>query len=64
LEDVDRLSERVGFKLPLGATHVIGAGRRVVEELGEEGLVEVAKIHFATSQKILGTSENSDGGRP
>jgi ribonuclease HIII len=64
LDEVDRLSERIGFKLPLGATHVIGAGRRVVEELGEEGLAEVAKISFATTQKVLGTSENGDGGRP
>ena len=23
-----------------------------------------AKVHFATTQKVLGTSENSDGGRP
>ena len=55
LDEVARLSERVGFKLPLGATHVIGAGRRVVEELGEDGLAEVAKVSFATTQKVLGT---------
>ena len=55
LDEVDRLSGRVGFKLPLGATHVIGAGRRVVEELGEDGLAEVAKVSFATTQKVLGT---------
>lgn len=60
LEEVDRLSGKVGFKLPLGATHVVGAGRRVVEELGEEGLAEVAKVHFATTQKVLG--RDKDGG--
>ena len=54
LEEVDLLSDKVGFKLPLGATHVVGAGRRVVEELGEEGLAKVAKVHFATTQKVLG----------
>ena len=64
LDEVDLLSERVGFRLPLGATHVIGAGRRVVEELGREGLAEVAKTSFATTQKVLGTSDNGDGGRP
>ena len=63
LEEMDRLSERVGFRLPLGATHVLGAGRRVVQELGQEGLAEVAKWSFATTLQILGTSENSDGGR-
>ncbi len=65
LNEVDRLSGRVGFKLPLGATHVVGAARRVAEELGEEGLAEVAKIHFATTRKVLGTleNENGDGGK-
>ena len=62
LEEVDRLSERVGFRLPLGATHVLGAAWRVVEKFGEEGLAEVAKVHFVTSRKVLGTLENSDGG--
>ena len=62
LEEMDRLSERIGFRMPLGATHVEDAGRRVVEELGEEGLAEVAKIHFATTRRVLGMPETSDGG--
>jgi len=62
LEEMERLSERVGFGLPLGATHVLEAGRRVVGELGEEGLAEVAKIHFATTLRVLGTK--SEGGDP
>jgi ribonuclease HIII len=61
LEEIEHLSERVGFRLPLGATHVVGAGRRVVEELGEVGLSEVAKIHFATTRRVL---EQHDGGKP
>jgi ribonuclease HIII len=64
LEEIDRLSERVGFGLPLGATHVVEAGRRVVGELGEDGLAEVAKIHFATTRRVLKTAEQSDGGDP
>ncbi|CAA9395599.1 MAG: Ribonuclease HIII [uncultured Rubrobacteraceae bacterium] len=58
LEEVDRLSETVGFRLPLGATHVIDAGRRVVRELGEDGLAKVAKVHFATTKRVIG----EDGG--
>jgi ribonuclease HIII len=61
LEELERLSERVGFKLPLGATHVVDAGRRVVGELGEVGLAEVAKIHFATTRRVR---EQYDGGNP
>jgi ribonuclease HIII len=61
LEEIERLSEQVGFRLPLGATHVVDAGRRVVEELGEHGLAGVAKVHFATTRRVL---ELHDGGRP
>ena len=61
LEEMDRLSERVGFRLPLGATHVVEAGRRVVQERGEEGLAEVAKIHFATSRRVLEAAQTGDG---
>jgi ribonuclease HIII len=61
LREIEDLSERVGFRLPLGATHVVDAGRRVVEELGEEGLAEVAKTHFATTRRVL---EQRDGGNP
>jgi ribonuclease HIII len=64
LEEIERLSERVGFGLPLGSTHVEEAGRWVVGELGEEGLAEVAKIHFATTRRVLATAEQSDGGNP
>jgi ribonuclease HIII len=62
LEEMEKLSERVGFELPRGSTHVLEAARRVVEERGEEGLAEVAKIHFATTQQVLGNTKNSDGG--
>jgi ribonuclease HIII len=61
LEEINRLSERVGFRLPLGATHVVEAGRRVGQELGEEGLADVAKIHFATTRRVLEAAQNSDG---
>ena len=54
LEEMDRLSEAVGFELPRGATHVVGVGKRIVRERGEEALKEVAKIHFATTEKVLG----------
>ena len=64
LEEIDRLSERVGFGLPLGATHVVEAGRRVVGDLGEDGLAEVAKIHFATTRRVLVTAEQSYGVDP
>jgi ribonuclease HIII len=61
LEEIEHLSERVGFRLPLGATHVVDAGRRVVEELGEGGLAGVAKTHFATTRRVL---EQHNGGKP
>ena len=54
LEEMDRLSERVGFPLPRGSTEVIEAGRRVVREAGEEGLDAVAKTSFGITAQILG----------
>jgi ribonuclease HIII len=61
LQEIERLSKRVGFRLPLGATHVVDAGRWVVDELGEDCLAEVAKTHFATTRRVL---EQRDGGNP
>ena len=54
LEELESLSGRVGFRLPKGATHVIGAGRRVFEERGRAGLEEVAKVSFRTTDRIAG----------
>lgn len=62
LEGIEHLSEHLGFRLPLGATHVEDAGRRVVAETGEDGLADVAKISFSTTKRVLGASRRSDGG--
>jgi ribonuclease HIII len=59
LEEMEALSEEVGLELPRGATHVLGAARRVVEERGEEGLAEVAKVHFGTTARVLETPEKA-----
>jgi len=56
LEGIEHLSEQVGFRLPLGATHVEDAGRRVVAEMGEDGLADVAKVSFSTTKRVLGES--------
>ena len=53
LEEMEALSGEVGFELPRGATHVLGAARRVVEERGLEGLAGVAKVHFGTTARML-----------
>ncbi len=53
LGEMDALSREVGFELPRGATHVLGAARRMVEERGLEGLSEVAKVHFGTTGRVL-----------
>jgi ribonuclease HIII len=58
LDEMDRLSESVGFRLPLGATHVLDAGRRVVRERGRSELDRVAKTHFATAKRVIGRHDN------
>lgn len=62
LEEMDRLSELVGFELPRGSTHVLEAARRVYEERGMEGLREVAKVHFATTERVVSTAQRSGEG--
>ena len=52
LLEVERLSEEAGIILPLGATHVVGSGRRVYGERGMEGLRDVAKVSFRTTEKV------------
>lgn len=52
LEEMERLSERAGFELPRGSTHVLDAARRVYLERGMEGLRDVAKVHFATTKQV------------
>ena len=54
LEEMEYLSSRVGFELPKGATHVLGAGRRVYGERGKAGLEEVAKTSFRITEQIVG----------
>jgi ribonuclease HIII len=61
LEEMDALSEKVGFELPRGATHVLEATRRVIEERGLEGLAEVAKVHFGTTARALEASKKMGG---
>ncbi|WP_119069141.1 ribonuclease HIII [Rubrobacter indicoceani] len=57
LEEMERLTELVGFVLPRGSTHVIEAARRVYAELGEAGLRETAKFHFSITDKIIPARE-------
>jgi len=54
LEEMDQLSERIGFRLPRGSTEVIEPGWRVVREAGAEGLKDVAKTSFGITPQILG----------
>jgi ribonuclease HIII len=54
VRELERLSEEVGYGLPLGATHVLPAARRVYREGGMRALERVAKTHFKTTEKVVG----------
>jgi ribonuclease HIII len=50
-----RLSDEIGVSLPKGASQAVElAARVVVKKLGREGLENVAKLHFKTTQSVLG----------
>lgn len=54
LQGMDRLAQKVGRPLPKGATHVIEPAKEMVDRFGEGVLRETAKLHFKSTQKILG----------
>jgi ribonuclease HIII len=50
-----RLSDEIGTTLPKGASPAVElAGRLIVKKHGEERLGSVAKLHFKTTQAVLG----------
>ncbi|BBL78218.1 hypothetical protein RxyAA322_00720 [Rubrobacter xylanophilus] len=58
LEEMEELSRRLGVVLPRGSSErVLEVARRVYEERGEEGLAEIAKLHFATTGRVVSRAE-------
>jgi ribonuclease HIII len=50
-----RLAAEISVPLPKGASEAVKiAARSVVQKYGPEGLARVAKLHFKTTQQILG----------
>ena len=55
LRRLKRLGEEFGIDLPKGASaQVIDAGKRYVAKNGGDSLKNVAKMHFKTTQSVLG----------
>ena len=53
-----RLSGEIGTTLPKGASPAVElAGRMIVKKHGEERLGSVAKLHFKTTQAVLGKKD-------
>jgi ribonuclease HIII len=53
VNQMNALNEAWKVKFPLGATHVLDAGRAFVRANGKNNLTEVAKVHFKTTQTVL-----------
>ena len=54
LDGMGKLGEQFGTTFPKGATAVVPCGREFVREHGKERLGRVAKLHFRTTEKVLG----------
>jgi ribonuclease HIII len=55
LQWLGEASDRIGVALPKGASDaVVAAARDIVERQGPDALAAVAKLHFATTGKVLG----------
>ncbi len=59
LQRLDALSREVGVTLPKGATHVLPVGAELFARGGKALLGTVAKLHFATTEKIVGLVQRS-----
>lgn len=54
LSGIETLSDRYKFQLPRGAYQVIDAGKEFIQLNGEDSLRNVAKLHFRTTQEVIG----------
>ena len=58
---LERLAQAIGSTLPKGANPAVEeAARDIVARLGEDALSRVAKMHFRTTGKVLGTETDPD----
>jgi ribonuclease HIII len=52
---MDKTSVAGGVTLPLGASaSVISAAKQVIQKHGNEALGKVVKLHFKTTQQVIG----------
>jgi len=51
---LDALSKEIGITLPKGATHVLPVGHQLYAKGGTALLGQVAKLHFKTTEQIIG----------
>ncbi|MES2440381.1 MAG: ribonuclease HIII [Verrucomicrobiota bacterium] len=60
---MDKTSAASGVKLPLGASDaVVQAARELIAKHGPDSLGKVAKLHFKTTQVVLGTPPSGSEG--
>ena len=53
LDWMDRVSEKVGLELPLGASPAVKeVARKFIRKFGKEKLAEVVKLHFRTTESV------------
>lgn len=48
------MCDSYGIRFPKGASHVVGFGEQFIREYGIDTLINVAKVHFSTTQQITG----------
>ncbi|MGB0645201.1 MAG: ribonuclease HIII, partial [Akkermansiaceae bacterium] len=53
LDWMDRVSEKVGLELPLGASSAVKeVARKFIRKFGKEKLADVVKLHFRTTKEL------------
>lgn len=60
VQSMEQLSKRVGMSLPKGSSDraIITVGREIIKNGSQNTLAEVAKLHFNTTQAVIGHRES------
>ncbi len=53
IQEMKELNEKYNFEFPYGSVHVIDSAKQFIKQYGEKELVNVAKLSFSTTQKVL-----------
>lgn len=53
IQQMNEMNEKYSFEFPYGSTNVVESAKQFIKQYGEKELVNVVKLSFSTTQKVL-----------